>query len=66
MNLSERVSSLPKKERRGSRPRCLVLTEGEPGEVAGRLNRLLHPFAAIDPGRAAWMPRGFGELKIYV
>jgi hypothetical protein len=61
MNLSEKIARLPKKERRGSRPRCLVLTEGAPREVAGRLNELLHPFATIDPGFATWMPRGFGH-----
>jgi hypothetical protein len=57
------ISRLPEKERRGSRPRCLVLTEGAPADVACRLNELLHPFARVDPGCLTWMPRGFGDSE---
>jgi hypothetical protein len=61
MTLKEKIARLPEKERRGSRPRCLILTEGTPAEVAGRLNGILDGHAMIDSSRCAWMPRGFRE-----
>jgi hypothetical protein len=64
--------SLPRNAQRGSRPRCVLLTDGPNGVVAERLTRLVEPFARIDPARAPWMPRGFrapaeaklGEAKL--
>ena len=41
---------------RGSRPRCLVLTDDPPQIVAGTLSKLVSPFAQIDPARHVWMP----------
>jgi len=58
-SLSERIRELPAKEQRGSRPRCLLLTEGTEAAVAERLNLLLTPAGYVDPGRHVWAPRGF-------
>lgn len=55
------ISDLPRREQRGSRARCVLLTEGQPDEVASRLNRITAPFARINPQEHFWMPRGFPE-----
>lgn len=57
--IADRIRALPAKEQRGSRPRCLLLTEGDVDQVAARLNALLAPAARIDPDRHIWAPRGF-------
>ena len=54
---------LPSRARRGSLPRCLLLTEGSKELVSSRLNRLVEPFAHIDAGRHYWMPRGLHEPR---
>jgi hypothetical protein len=54
---------LLKRERRGSRARCILLTNGSDEIVARRLSELAAPFAIIDPKRHHWMPRGFAEPK---
>lgn len=46
------------KEHRGSRPRCLLLTEGDAEAVALRLNSLVAPVAQIIPGKHHWAPSG--------
>ena len=46
------------KDQRGSRARCLLLTEGAKAEVAPRLSGLAIPFARVDPDRHHWLPRG--------
>lgn len=51
-------SMLPPREQRGSRARCILLTDGNDALVAERLTRLAAPFAVIDPDRHGWMPRG--------
>lgn len=61
--LSERIRALGDKERRGSRPRCLLLTEGADDVVVARLNALLAPAARIVAGRHVWAPRGFAAPK---
>lgn len=55
------LEDLSPKEQRGSRPRCLLLTEGSDVAVAERLTQLVAPFAKIEAGRHVWMPRGFAE-----
>ena len=52
-----------KKDLRGSRLRCLILTSGSREQVANRLTRLVEPYAEIDAQRDTWMPRGFLEPK---
>jgi len=56
---SERLAALPERERRGSRPRCLLLTTGAPEAVAARLTGLAASWASVSAGRDRWMPRGF-------
>ncbi len=56
---ADAISRLPARERRGSRSRCLLLTHGPRQEVAYRLSELVQPYAAVDPARHVWMPRGF-------
>jgi len=55
------LRTLPKKERRGSRPRCILLTDGPKEAVATRLSSLGAPFASVDPRLDRWNPRGFVE-----
>jgi hypothetical protein len=49
---------LKAKERRGSKPRCHLLTHGSPDAVAARLTALVAPFAKVAPNDR-WMPQGF-------
>jgi hypothetical protein len=49
------------KERRGSKPRCHLLTHGAPADVAERLTALVAPFAIVSPSNH-WMPRGFDDI----
>jgi hypothetical protein len=57
------IPDLPRREQRGSRARCVLLTEGGPDEVASRLTKITTPFAHIDPQNHFWMPRGFSGPK---
>jgi hypothetical protein len=57
----ELLATLPERQRRGSRARCVLLTSGSDEEVAGRLSDLASPFATVDPRRDRWMPRGFAD-----
>jgi hypothetical protein len=52
-------ATLPARERRGSRARCIALTHGSDEVVARRLSAFVAPYALIDPARHHWMPRGF-------
>jgi hypothetical protein len=64
---SELFAHLPRYRRRGSFPRCLLLTDGDRATVAARLTPLVAPFAAIEPTRHVWMPAGlhaFEEAKL--
>jgi hypothetical protein len=53
---------LKAKERRGSKPRCHLLTHGSPDAVAARLTALAAPFGTVAP-TDRWMPRGFEDLQ---
>ena len=54
------LNQLPDKERRGSRPRCLMLTHGNPAQVAARLVEMMKcDDIVIDHRRHRWAPRGF-------
>ena len=53
------LSDLPRRERRGSRARCVVFTQGQPHDVASRLERIAAPYARIEAEQHVWMPRGF-------
>ncbi len=58
MNVSQRIALLPRREQRGSRLRCLLLTEGTRPEVAERLTSLVAPWGRVDPNRHYWLPQG--------
>jgi len=53
---------LKPKERRGSKPRCHLLTHGSPEKVSARLSRLIEPWARVD-GTDHWMPQGFVNIQ---
>jgi len=52
---------LKPKERRGSKPRCHLLTHGSPEKVAARLTRLIEPWGRVDV-TDRWMPQGFTDI----
>ena len=60
---SSRLNELPVRERRGSRARCLLLTDGPDASVAERLTNLAAPFAVVDPDRHIWLPRGIANPR---
>lgn len=55
------VERLKAKERRGSKPRCHLLTHGDPDAIAARLTALVAPFAIVSPSDR-WMPQGFEQI----
>ena len=51
------------KDSRGSRPRCVLLTDGSSDRVAGRLTRLIHrPEIEVSPGDQ-WQPYGTSDVR---
>src|ERR1019366_135100 len=54
------LERLKPRERRGSKPRCHLLTHGSPDAVATRLTALVAPFASVAPSDR-WMPQGFED-----
>ena len=52
------LERLKPKERRGSKPRCHLLTHGSQDAVAARLTALIKPFASVAPTDSC-MPQGF-------
>jgi len=59
--MTNRLESLPVKERRGSRARCVLFTEDTRAEVAKRLTALVAPHAVVNPARHAWAPNGLSD-----
>jgi hypothetical protein len=55
---------LNKKQQKGSKPRCHILTSGEPGDVARRLTTIVRPWGQVLPTHN-WMPRGFPKMDIH-
>ena len=60
--MADLLERLRGKERRGSKPRCHLLTHGSAVEVAARLTSLAAPFARVS-SQDSWMPQGFAELE---
>jgi hypothetical protein len=56
------LERLEPRERRGSKPRCHLLTHGSPDAVAARLTALVAPFAGVSASDQ-WMPQGFVDVK---
>ena len=59
--MNRRLMELPAKEQRGSRARCIVITDGSKDEVANLLTAMVGPFGSIDPTRHVWAPGGFAN-----
>jgi len=49
---------LKRNQRRGSKPRCHLLTNGDRTMIAGQLSRLIEPFGRVSADDK-WMPQGF-------
>jgi len=62
VELADLVIGLPERERRGSRPRCVLLTHGTVQRVADRLTALASPALVINAGDT-WSPRGFRDAR---
>ncbi len=56
------IEQLKPKERRGSKPRCHLLTHGKAEDVAEALTALVAPFASVSP-EDCWMPVGFTDVQ---
>jgi hypothetical protein len=56
------IGQLNPKERRGSKPRCHLLTHGTADEVAAALTALVAPFATVS-ANDCWMPVGFAQVQ---
>ena len=56
------LDRLSVKERRGSKPRCHLLTHGSREQVAARLTGLIDPWGQVNPYHQ-WMPQGFDDLE---
>jgi hypothetical protein len=67
LSFLERAASLRNREKKGSRIRCLRLTDGSDHEVAMRLSAMTSPapgrlpLAVIDPERHRWLPKGLAS-----
>src|ERR1700687_4537697 len=60
--MDDLIQRLNANDRRGSKPRCHLLTNGLADEVATRLTALVAPFGQVSAGDR-WMPRGFEDVK---
>ena len=60
--MSDLLDCLPGKCRRGSKPRCHLLTHGSPAQVAARLTDLIAPWGTVAP-EDKWMPQGFDIIE---
>src|SRR6185437_4514060 len=58
----ELLQLLPRNARRGSKPRCHLLTHGPADVVAAQLTKLAAPFATVT-AEDHWMPRGFDDHR---
>lgn len=66
--MSALLGRLGRSAQRGSKPRCHILTQGEPTTVAARLTALTTLPGSNDPlaivsANDAWMPQGFEALE---
>jgi hypothetical protein len=56
------VERLRPNQRRGSKPRCHLMTHGSADEVAARLTSMASPFATVS-ATDHWMPEGFEHTE---
>lgn len=57
--MTENLEDLSPRERRGSRARCILLTNGSDKCVSERLTEIIAPWGQVDPEGDHWMPQGF-------
>lgn len=60
--MDDPIQRLNANERRGSNPRCHLITTGSREHVAQRLTALIEPFGEIS-ARDRWMPQGFDDVQ---
>jgi len=60
--MNKKLDLLKENQRRGSKPRCHWLTEGEDEVVAERLSTLLAPWGKVSAGDR-WLPMGFKDIR---
>lgn len=60
--MCDSLDRLPPGQRRGSKPRCHLLTHGTPEEVSARLTSLARPYGVVKP-TDKWMPMGFEDIE---
>lgn len=60
--MSNLLGRLNPNERRGSKPRCHLLTHGSQDAISARLTKLVAPFASVATSDS-WMPQGFGDVE---
>lgn len=60
--VAKRFPELNDEAQRGSKPRCHLLTDGFPTEVAGRLTHLVSPHGFVS-SRLCWAPDGFDDVE---
>ena len=56
--MSDLLTKLGDKQRKGSKPRCHWLTHGDSQRVAARLTELIKPWGRVGADDR-WMPEGF-------
>lgn len=56
------IQQLAPRARRGSKPRCHLLTHGSTGDVAAKLTALVAPHAHVSDADR-WMPQGFTDME---
>lgn len=59
--MADLISTLRLRDRRGSKPRCHLLTHGDADEVAVHLTSLIAPWGTVTSADR-WMPQGFDVL----
>ena len=60
--MNDLISRLPRNRRRGSKPRCHLLTHGSRDIVATSLTALISPWGQVRPSDF-WMPDGFDNIN---
>jgi hypothetical protein len=61
MPISELLQRLERHQRRGSKPRCHLLTHGDRADVAVRLSSLIQPHGQV-VSTDRWFPDGFADI----
>jgi hypothetical protein len=60
--MDDPIQRLKASERRGSKPRCHLMTTGSRESVAHRLTALIEPFGEVS-AQDRWMPQGFDNVQ---